>query len=37
MMSDSEIPSEPILLATDGLRDADAAVRITARLSESTR
>jgi nucleotide-binding universal stress UspA family protein len=35
-MSDSEIRNEPILLATDGLRDADAAVRITARLSEST-
>jgi nucleotide-binding universal stress UspA family protein len=37
MMHDFAIPSQPILLATDGLKDADAAVRITARLSESTR
>ena len=36
MMNDFAIPSQPILLATDGLKDADAAVRITARLSEST-
>ncbi|HEV8363614.1 MAG TPA: universal stress protein [Gemmatimonadaceae bacterium] len=37
MMNDFATPSEPILLATDGLKDADAAVRISARLSESTR
>ncbi len=37
MISDFEMPNEPILLATDGRTDADAAVRIAARLSESTR
>lgn len=29
--------NQPILLATDGLKDADAAVRVAARLSEATR
>lgn len=37
MMNDFAIPSQPILLATDGLKDADAAVRVTARLAESSR
>jgi nucleotide-binding universal stress UspA family protein len=37
MIQDFAIPGEPILLATDGLKDADAAVRIAARLSDSTR
>jgi len=36
MITDFAIPSEPILLATDGLKDSDAAVRIAARLTEST-
>ncbi|HEY7568070.1 MAG TPA: universal stress protein [Gemmatimonadaceae bacterium] len=37
MMNDFAIPGQPILLATDGHKDADAAVRVAARLSESTR
>jgi nucleotide-binding universal stress UspA family protein len=37
MMHDFALPTEPILLATDGLKDADGAVRIAASLSESAR
>lgn len=36
MPKDFAISDEPILLATHGLKDADAAVRITARLAEAT-